>query len=86
MPEQFDIQHNSIDIILKNTVQAELVHVLIVPSVLIPIFLFGHTNYFLIVTILSIISAIWDTQYIILQRFNRPRILIMKDAIKQDII
>ena len=49
-------------------------------AVLIPILFIGRTGFPYLVVIGSVFSAVWDMQYVILQRYNRPKIVrLMKD-------
>ena len=74
-PEDFDTEKRTVMELIGATCQAELVHEVIMvlsllPMVLIP-FLGGATA--LILT--SIFSMLYDSLFVILQRYNRPRLV-----------
>ena len=49
-------------------------------SVLLPVLFAGRTDFPHLVVIGSVFSAVWDMQYVILQRYNRPKLVrLMKD-------
>ena len=73
--EIFDIKQKNIDEILGATCQAELVHEIIMVLSLLPIGLipfFGAQEAFIIT---SIIAMLFDSLFVIIQRYNRPRII-----------
>ena len=66
--------------IVKNMIQAEIVHFIIIVAVLFSILFARQTDFPCLVVIGSVFSAVWDMQYVILQRYNRPKIVrLMKD-------
>ena len=70
----------SLKFIVKNMIQAELVHLIIIFAVLIPILFARQTVFPCLVVIGSVFSAVWDMQYVILQRYTRTKIVrLMKD-------
>ncbi len=74
-PEQYDIKKYSVEEIVMTTCQAEIVHEVIVVLSFAPIlfsFLFDSLGVFIIT---SIIAAILDSVFVILQRYNRPRLV-----------
>lgn len=80
IPEQFDLENLPLETVVKNMIQAELVHLIIIFAVLIPILFARQTVFPCLVVIGSVFSAVWDMQYVILQRYNRPKIVrLMKD-------
>ena len=80
IPEQFDLENLPLETVVKNMIQAELVHLIIIFAVLIPILFARQTDFPCLVVIGSVFSAVWDMQYVILQRYNRPKIArLMKD-------
>lgn len=80
IPEQFDTKTLPLEIIVKNMIQAELVHLIIIFAVLLPIIFARQAEFTLLVVIVSLLSAVWDMQYVILQRYNRPKVVrLMKD-------
>ncbi len=77
-PESFDITKRSLDEILRSGAQAEIVHEIIVILSFMPILLaipFGTIGVFIAT---SIVSALFDSIFIIMQRFNRPRLIRLK--------
>ena len=44
-------------------------------SVLLPVLFAGRTDFPHLVVIGSVFSAVWDMQYVILQRYNRPMLV-----------
>ncbi len=73
--EFFDPQTKTYEQIIMATCQSELVHETIVILSFLPIIAsvwFGATEIFIIT---SVVAAIIDTLFVILQRYNRPRIL-----------
>ncbi len=74
-PDLFDIKKHSLDEIAQAMCQSELVHETIIVLSFLPIILsiwFGDLPIFLIT---SIIGALIDLSFVILQRYNRPRII-----------
>ena len=74
-PESFSLKHNSLEQIVYNSCVSEAVHEVIVLLSFIPLlftFLWGTFPVFLIT---SLLAAAFDMQFVILQRFNRPRVV-----------
>ena len=74
-PHQFSLQENAIYRVIQNMCGAEIVHEVIMvlsflPLALVP--LFGELPVFLIT---SVLSALFDSLFVIAQRFNRPRLV-----------
>lgn len=74
-PSQYDLTHNTLHQIICHTCVAEIVHEIIMvlsffPMVLIPVF--GEPAVFLIT---SVISALFDSFFVMAQRYNRPRLI-----------
>ena len=77
-PELFDISKHSWEEIIMTTCQSEIVHEIIVILSFIPIIgiiWFGEPLVFIIT---SILSALFDLMFVIMQRYNRNRILRLK--------
>ena len=75
MPAYFDIKNKSLEDILQAMCQAETVHLIILPLSFLPLLAaipFGALPVFLIT---SMAAAAIDLAYVILQRYNRPRLL-----------
>ena len=74
-PQLFDTKEHSLDEIVQAMCQAEIVHEIIVPLSFLPLLtvpLFGSFGVFLIT---SILAAAFDLMFVIMQRYNRPRII-----------
>lgn len=74
-PDTFDLNKHTIEEIISATCQSELVHETIVVLSFLPILLaipFGTLGVFIAT---SIVAALIDCIFIIMQRFNRPRLL-----------
>ena len=74
-PEQFDIEKHSFDEIIRSMCVAEIVHEVIFIFALLPVFLAIPFGDFRVFFITSVLSAAFDLIFVILQRYNRPRIL-----------
>lgn len=74
-PEQFDLRKNSMDAVLHNTAQAELVHRIIMILSFAPLLLiipYGAPTVFVIT---SVLASMIDLIFVIIQRYNRPRLI-----------
>ena len=74
-PEQFDLRENSMDELLHNVAQAELVHRIIMVLSFVPLLLiipYGVPSVFIVT---SIAAALVNLQFVIIQRYNRPRVM-----------
>lgn len=74
-PSSFSTAEHSLSDIVGAMCQAEIVHEIIIPLSFVPIFfipLFGEPWVFILT---SILSAAFDLMFVIIQRFNRPRLL-----------
>lgn len=77
-PELFDISKHSWDEVLMTMSQSEIVHEIIFVLSFMPIIAiiwFGEPLAFIIT---SILSALFDLMFVIMQRYNRNRILRLK--------
>ena len=74
-PESFSLKHNSLEQIVYNSCVSEAVHVVIVLFSFVPIFFTFLWDAFPVFLITSLLSAAFDSCFIILQRYNRPRLL-----------
>lgn len=74
-PEQFDLKKCSSKEVLHNVVQAEVVHRIIMPLSFVPILLIIPYGAAWIFIITSIISCLIEVPFVIIQRYNRPRII-----------
>jgi hypothetical protein len=74
-PSSFSTSEHSLSDIVGAMCQAEIVHEIIIPLSFIPVFfipLFGEPWVFILT---SILSAVFDLSFVIIQRFNRPRVI-----------
>lgn len=75
IPEFFDMEKHSPEEILGAMCQSELVHMTIIPLSFLPITLvplFGAAGVFWIT---SVLSAVMDLVFVVIQRYNRPRLI-----------
>jgi len=73
-PEYFDLTKVTPEELMRNMYQAEMVHEFIVILSFVPLFLiipFGAPAVFIIT---SVMAALIDMQFVIIQRYNRPRV------------
>lgn len=74
-PSGFSLKENTLSCIIRNTCGAEVVHEVIMVCSFVPLlftFLFGAFPVFLIT---SILAALFDSLFVIIQRYNRPRLV-----------
>ena len=74
-PEDFDLKNRSIEEIIQVMCQAEVVHELIMPLSFVPVVFsiwFGSLDVFVIT---SCASFLFDSMFVIMQRYNRPRLM-----------
>ena len=74
-PEQFDLRENSMDDLLHNMAQAELVHQIIMVLSFVPLLLIIPYGVPMVFIVTSIAAALIDLQFVIIQRYNRPRVM-----------
>ena len=74
-PEQFDIEKHTFDEIIGSMCVAEIVHEAIFVFAFLPIFLSIPFGEFWVFLITSVLSAAFDLIFVILQRYNRPRVI-----------
>ena len=74
-PKLFSIQENSLEQIVTNMCQAEVVHEIIILLSFLPIAFSRAFNGFVEFLITSVLAAGFDLLFVMLQRFNRPRIV-----------
>ena len=73
--EFYSTEKHTLEEIASVTCQAEIVHKIIVVLSFLPILLTIYFDSFWVFVITSVISALIDTLFIIMQRYNRPRII-----------
>ncbi len=73
-PDAFDIRHHSWEEILMATCQAELVHEVIILLSFLPLIAVRFVGAFPVFFITSVLAACFDLLFVLMQRYNRPRI------------
>lgn len=76
-PETFDLKNHSLEEMASAMCQAEIVHFIIIILSFVPMFTIFIWGGFWPFFITSVLSAILDSLFLIIQRYNRPRILKM---------
>lgn len=74
-PDEFDIKKNSVEQLIINCCNSEIVHTANIFASYIPILFsiwFGSLPVFIIT---SVFASIYDLQFVVLQRYNRPRLI-----------
>ena len=74
-PDIFDPKLHSWDEIAQAMCQAEIVHEVIIVLSFLPLLATIPFGAFPIFLITSLLAAMYDASFVIIQRFNRPRIL-----------
>lgn len=74
-PEQFDLSKNSMEVLLHNIMQAELVHRIIMALSFAPLLLIIPYGAPVIFVTTSVIACFIDLVFVIIQRYNRPRLI-----------
>lgn len=74
-PDEFDIKKNSIEQLIINCCNSEIVHTANIFASYIPILFSIWFNSLPVFIITSVLASIYDLQFIVLQRFNRPRLI-----------
>lgn len=82
-PEYFDIKQNTLDELLHSVMQAELVHRIIMPLSFMPMLLIIPYGTPLVFVTTSVIACMIDLQFVIIQRYNRPRIIKLQKVISE---
>lgn len=77
-PWQFDVNERTYEELLHNMTQAEVAHEIVMVLSFVPILFsirFGALEVFVIT---SVVSCLIDLYFVMIQRFNRPRVLALK--------
>lgn len=74
-PRLFSMQDNTLEGIVKNTCQAEIVHEVIIVCSFIPLLASLLWGEFWVFATTSVIAALLDSVFVMLQRYNRPRLM-----------
>ncbi len=75
----FDIRQRSLPEMIGATCQAELVHETIIVLSFLPIILSTRFGVLPVFVITSVVSALIDTVFVIIQRYNRPRLVALAE-------
>ena len=74
-PVSFSLQHNTPEQIVYNSCVSEAVHVVIVVFSFVPILFSQWWGALPVFLITSILAALFDSCFVMMQRYNRPRLL-----------
>lgn len=74
-PAQFSLADNSLHRIIQNMCGAELVHEIIMVLSFLPLLAVPFCGAFPVFLITSILAALFDSIFVMAQRFNRPRLV-----------
>lgn len=74
-PSQFDLEKNSLEQVIRNMCGAELVHEVIILFSFVPLLFAIPFGTFPVFLITSILAAMYDSIFVIAQRYNRPRLV-----------
>ena len=81
-PDSFDTQKHPLPVIIRNMCISELVHTVIILLSFLPIFAALIWGEFLVFAATSTIAAAVDCVFVLVQRFNRPRLARLIDKIE----
>ncbi|MBQ9147983.1 MAG: hypothetical protein IJX69_00255 [Oscillospiraceae bacterium] len=73
-PSQFDLKKNTLAQVVRNTCQAELVHEWIMVFSFIPLLFAIPCGSFPVFAVTSVLAALYDSVFVMAQRYNRPRL------------
>lgn len=74
-PRQFSLESQSLYRIIQNTCGAELVHEIIMVLSFLPLLAVPFCGSFSVFFITSVLSALFDSVFVMAQRYNRPRLV-----------
>ncbi len=75
VPESFDMRSHSAEELVAVTCQSEIVHEIIMVLSLLPILFSVWAGELAVFLITSVLSFLFDSLFVILQRYNRPRLM-----------
>lgn len=78
-PHQFSLQVNTLHRIIQNMCGAEIVHEIIMVLSFLPLALIPRFGEPWVFTVTSLLSALFDSLFVIAQRFNRPRLVRLRE-------
>ncbi len=73
-PEAFDTKHNSLQQIVNNMCNAELVHEKIAVLSFVPILFSIKYGMIIVFVVTSVLACLFDLIFVVVQRYNRPRV------------
>ena len=82
-PEQFVLRGRNFDVLAQIMCQAEVVHECIIPLSFLPLLAARWFGAFPVFLVTSLAAAAFDLLFVILQRYNRPRVLMMAERQRQ---
>lgn len=82
-PDAFDRHRHSWDEIVQAMCQAELVHEVIVVFSFVPVLASPWLGAAAVFVITSLLAAAFDMAFVIMQRYNRPRVLKIVERLKE---
>lgn len=83
-PESFSLEKNSKEDIIRTMCGAEVVHEIIIVFSFLPLIVSARLDSVVEFIITSVIAALVDSVFVIIQRFNRPRVIkLLKRSEKQ---
>lgn len=74
-PDSFSLKHHTLDEIAMSMCQSEIVHEVIVVLSFVPVFAIPYLGAAALFIITSFLAACFDMCFVIMQRYNRPRII-----------
>ena len=74
-PSQFDLSQNKLEQVIHNMCNAEAVHEVIILFSFLPLFFAIPFGTFPVFLMTSILAAMYDSVFVIAQRYNRPRLV-----------
>ena len=82
-PELFVVRNRDFDRLAQVMCQAEVVHECIIPFSFLPLLAAIPFGTFPVFLITSLLAALFDLSFVILQRYNRPRVIMLAQRQKQ---
>ena len=74
-PSQFSLEENSLERVIQNMCGAEIVHEIIMVLSFLPLLTVPAFGSFPVFLITSVLAALYDSIFVMAQRFNRPRLV-----------
>lgn len=74
-PNSFSLKHHTLDEIAQGMCQSEIVHEIIVVLSFVPVLAIPYLGAAAVFFITSLLSACFDMCFVIMQRYNRPRVI-----------